>query len=143
MGTSMLEQQMDDCRKGTTEHRRAIWVRVHWWTKHMGTWLHNIGVGLPLTAAYTVVWLDRPWTRVMRRPGEAHRSDATRHEHMDVVAFDLDKEIDGIQEEQEKHCPGQRGWRRQQRRRRKTKSPKLSIFLLLKSVLHTAEKIIK
>lgn len=93
------------------------------------------GVGLTLTAAHTIILLDRPWT-----PGEARQAeDRVRRigqtksvTSIWMVAFDLDKQIDQILEQKtittnavladgDVESQGS--------------APKISVFQLLKSVL--------
>jgi SNF2 family DNA or RNA helicase len=96
------------------------------------------GVGLTLTAAHTIILLDRPWT-----PGEARQAeDRVRRIGQTksvtciwMVAFDLDKQIDQILEQKTNTTNAvladgdveNQGL-----------APKISIFQLLKSVLSKA-----
>ena len=106
------------------------------------------GVGLTLTAAHTVILLDRPWT-----PGDAlqaedrvRRIGQTRPvTSIWMVAFDLDKQIDGILEQKKTSSNIVLAEGDDDDDDDAKQSPKLSIFRLLKSVLHTeaAEQITK
>lgn len=95
------------------------------------------GVGLTLTAACTVILLDRPWT-----PGDAHQAeDRVRRIGQTkpvrciwMSAFDLDKQIDSMLETKSKTANAVlvEGADSQQQQ---SDAPKLSIFQMLKAIL--------
>lgn len=94
------------------------------------------GVGLTLTAAHTIILLDRPWT-----PGEAQQAeDRVRRigqtkpvRSIWMVAFDLDKQIDTLLEQ--KNNTSSVVLKDGQADLTTSGAPKISIFALLKSVL--------
>lgn len=93
------------------------------------------GVGLTLTAACTIILLDRPWT-----PGDAQQAeDRVRRigqtkpvTSIWMIAFDLDRQIDDILEQKRKAAAVvlQKG-----NETSVASAPKISIIQLLKSVL--------
>lgn len=93
------------------------------------------GVGLTLTAAHTIILLDRPWT-----PGEARQAeDRVRRIGQTkpvtciwMVAFDLDKQIDQILEQKTNTTNAVLADGDAENQQ---SAPKISIFQLLKSVL--------
>lgn len=96
------------------------------------------GVGLTLTAAHTIILLDRPWT-----PGEAYQAeDRVRRIGQTkpvtciwMVAFDLDKQIDQILEQKTNTTNAVLA---DGDTENQVSAPKISIFQLLKSVLTKA-----
>lgn len=95
------------------------------------------GVGLTLTAARTIILLDRPWT-----PGEARQAEDRVHRigqtfpvtSIWMVAFDLDRQIDAILQQKSTYSnvvlvDGDDNAARS--------APKLSVFQLLRSVMST------
>ena len=94
------------------------------------------GVGLTLTAAHTVILLDRPWT-----PGEAQQAeDRVRRigqtnpvTSIWMVAFDLDKQIDGLLEQ--KSNTASVVLKEGNDNVDTSSAPKISVFQLLKSLL--------
>ena len=96
------------------------------------------GVGLTLTAAHTIILLDRPWT-----PGEARQAeDRVRRIGQTkpvtciwMVAFDLDKQIDQILEQKTNTTNAVLA---DGDAENQVSAPKISIFQLLKSVLTKA-----
>jgi superfamily II DNA or RNA helicase len=97
------------------------------------------GVGLTLTAACTVILLDRPWT-----PGDAHQAeDRVRRigqtkpvKSLWMTAFDLDKQIDSIIEQKSKTAATVLSTTMTGSSSDATsEGPKLSIFQLIKAIL--------
>lgn len=94
------------------------------------------GVGITLTAAHTIILLDRPWT-----PGEALQAeDRVRRigqtkpvTSIWMVAFDLDKQIDGVLEQKENTCSVV--LKDGQDHEAKLAAPKISVFALLKTLM--------
>jgi SNF2 family DNA or RNA helicase len=92
------------------------------------------GVGLTLTAAHTIILLDRPWT-----PGEAQQAeDRVRRIGQEnpvtsiwMVAFNLDKQIDQLIEQKKNTTQAVLAKGDHQAA---ITAPKISIFQLLKSV---------
>lgn len=93
------------------------------------------GVGITLTAAHTIILVDRPWT-----PGEAQQAeDRVRRigqtkpvTSIWMVAFDLDKQIDSVLEQKTNTCSivlkdGEE--------EAATAAPKISVFALLKTLM--------
>jgi SNF2 family DNA or RNA helicase len=93
------------------------------------------GVGITLTAAHTIILLDRPWT-----PGEAQQAeDRVRRigqtkpvTSIWMTAFDLDKQIDAVLEQKQNTCSvvlkeGEEDL--------SASAPKISVFALLKTIL--------
>ena len=93
------------------------------------------GVGLTLTAAHTIILLDRPWT-----PGEVRQAeDRVRRigqtkpvTSIWMVAFDIDRQIDAMLEQKKtsSHIVLEEGDDNTER-----ESPKLSIFQMIKKIL--------
>jgi SNF2 family DNA or RNA helicase len=88
-----------------------------------------------LTAAHTIILLDRPWT-----PGEAQQAeDRVRRigqtkpvTSIWMTAFDLDKQIDAVLEQKQNTCSvvlkeGEEDL--------SASAPKISVFALLKTIL--------
>lgn len=96
------------------------------------------GVGLTLTAACTVVLVDRPWT-----PGDAHQAeDRVRRigqtrpvRSIWMTAFDLDRQIDTMLEQKAKTSTAVLS--RDEDPEGSGEAPRLSIFQMLKSILPT------
>jgi len=95
------------------------------------------GVGLTLTAACTVILLDRPWT-----PGDAHQAeDRVRRIGQTkpvrciwMSAFDLDKQIDSMLETKSQTANAVLSETANPNQDQST-APKLSIFQMLKTIL--------
>lgn len=95
------------------------------------------GVGLTLTAAHTIILLDRPWT-----PGEAEQAeDRVRRigqtkpvTSIWMVAFDLDKQIDSVLEQKTNTCSTvlKEG---HEDKSMSGAAPKISIFALLNKLM--------
>lgn len=97
------------------------------------------GVGLTLTAACTVILLDRPWT-----PGDAHQAeDRVRRigqtkpvTSVWMTAFDLDRQIDSLLEQKSKTSNTVLSDQNDENNdTRMAEAPKISIFQMLKSLL--------
>lgn len=98
------------------------------------------GVGLTLTAAHSVILLDRPWT-----PGDAHQAeDRVRRigQTMPVTsiwlrAFGLDKQIDDmiVQKSQTANAVLAEGSAKGSGSNEQQSAPRISIFQMLKSIL--------
>lgn len=97
------------------------------------------GVGLTLTAAHTIILLDRPWT-----PGEAQQAeDRVRRigqtkpvTSIWMVAFDLDKQIDGVLEQKQNTSSVVL---KEGNDDAAAAAPKISVFALLKTLLGNKE----
>jgi SNF2 family DNA or RNA helicase len=98
------------------------------------------GVGLTLTAAHTIILLDRPWT-----PGETEQAeDRVRRigqtkpvTSVFMVAFDLDKQIDSLLEQ--KKLTTSAVLTDGEIKKDSFDAPKISVFQLLRSVLGNKE----
>lgn len=96
------------------------------------------GVGLTLTAAYTIILLDRPWT-----PGEARQAeDRVRRigqtkpvTSIWMVAFDLDHQIDSVLEQKTSTTNVVLADGVENKKATAAGAPKISVFQMLKSVL--------
>lgn len=95
------------------------------------------GVGLTLTAAHSIILVDRPWT-----PGDAHQAeDRVRRigqtkpvKSIWLRSFDLDEQIDGIIE-QKTHTTNAVLTASASESGEQQAAPRLSIFQMLRSVL--------
>ena len=96
------------------------------------------GVGLTLTAARSIILLDRPWT-----PGDAHQAEdrIRRIGQMHpvtsiwVTAFDVDKQIDAVLESKTDTASAVLDQDYKVADSRGPKSQKISIFQLIKQIL--------
>ena len=96
------------------------------------------GVGLTLTAAHSIILLDRPWT-----PGDAHQAeDRVRRigqtrpvKSIWLRAFDLDMQIDSILEQKKQTTAAVLTNTNAASSESSQSAPRLSIFQMLKSVL--------
>jgi SNF2 family DNA or RNA helicase len=101
------------------------------------------GVGLTLTAASTVILLDRPWT-----PGDAHQAeDRVRRigqtkpvTSIWMTAFELDKQIDDMLESKNQTSSTVLSTQMSSAGNPTVSAPKLSIFKLLNSILPSSKE---
>lgn len=101
------------------------------------------GVGLTLTAARSIILLDRPWT-----PGDAHQAEdrIRRIGQMHpvtsiwVTAFDVDKQIDAVLESKTDTASAVLDQDYKQATSKGQKSQKISIFQLIKQILPGATR---
>lgn len=111
------------------------------------------GVGLTLTAAHTIILIDRPWTPgdVLQAEDRVRRIGQTKEvKSIWLVAFDIDKEIDSMIEEKKENTSKVIGNNNNSNRSNEAEqdeknkgctfigakdAPKVSLFRLMKSIV--------